>query len=70
MCGEMASDSRYVKLLLGLGLRSFSVNPEAYLEVKQIINNSDLNNLVPLANKILKMSSQTEIADLLETINA
>jgi len=70
MCGEMASDSRYVRLLLGLGLRSFSVNPEAYLEVKQIINNSHLNNLLRLTPKILKMSSQAEIADLLETINA
>ncbi|EDN71604.1 phosphoenolpyruvate-protein phosphotransferase [Beggiatoa sp. SS] len=70
MCGEMASDSRYVRLLLGLGLRSFSVNPEAYLEVKQIINNSHLNNLLRLTPKILKMSSQADIADLLETINA
>ncbi|MEK8017165.1 MAG: phosphoenolpyruvate--protein phosphotransferase, partial [Candidatus Parabeggiatoa sp.] len=60
----------YVRLLLGLGLRSFSVNPEAYLEVKQIINNSHLNNLLRLTPKILKMSSKADIADLLETINA
>jgi len=69
LCGEMASDSRYVRLLLGLGLRSFSVNPEAYLEVKQIINNTYLNGLSPIANKILDTGSQTDIADLLETIN-
>lgn len=69
LCGEMAGDSRYIRLLLGLGLRSFSVNPESYLEVKQIINNSDISYLIPLANKMLKMSSQTDIADLLEVIN-
>jgi phosphotransferase system enzyme I (PtsI) len=70
MCGEMASDTRYVRLLLGLGLRSFSVNPEAFLEIKQIINNSHLAGLAPLSNKILNMSSQTEIANVLDTINA
>ncbi len=68
MCGEMASDSRYVRLLLGLGLRAFSVNPEAYLEVKQIIINSKLSNLTQIANQILKMSSQTEIIELLKTV--
>lgn len=70
MCGEMASDSRYVRLLLGLGLRSFSVHPSALLEIKQIINNSDITGLARLTNKILKTSSPLEILELLETINA
>jgi len=70
MCGEMASDSRYIRLLLGLGLRSFSVNPEAFLEIKQIIKNSNLCGLARLADKIMAASSQTEIINLLETINA
>jgi phosphotransferase system enzyme I (PtsI) len=69
MCGEMASDTRYIRLLLGLGLRSFSVNPEAFLEIKQIINNSNMNGLARLASKILKTSSQADIAELLEIIN-
>jgi phosphotransferase system enzyme I (PtsI) len=69
MCGEMASDSRYIRLLLGLGLRSFSVHPEAFLEVKQIINNSDMSGLARLANKIIKTGSQAEIFRLLESIN-
>ncbi len=70
MCGEMASDSRYVRLLLGLGLRSFSVHPEAFLEIKQIINNSDLTGLARLANKTLKIYSPNEINKLLEIINS
>jgi len=69
MCGEMASDSRYIKLLLGLGLRSFSVNPAAFLEVKQIINRSHIQHLSRLAEQVLKASSSTEIAQLLEEIN-
>jgi len=69
MCGEMASDSRYVRLLLGLGLRSFSVNPEAYLEVKQIILNSNLATLSKLASKVLKVGTQADINTLMQQIN-
>jgi len=70
MCGEMASDSRYVRLLLGLGLRSFSVNPEAYLEVKQIILNSNLTTLSKLAGKVLKVGTQADINALVQQLNA
>ncbi|MDY6993155.1 MAG: putative PEP-binding protein, partial [Pseudomonadota bacterium] len=69
MCGEMASDSRYIRLLLGLGLRAFSVNPESFLEVKQLINNSDMKGLGRIANKMLKTCNQSELNQLLETIN-
>jgi len=69
MCGEMANDKRYVRLLLGLGLRTFSVNPESYLEVKQIINNSNMSGLAQLAVRMLDMTSQAERAELLEAIN-
>jgi len=69
MCGEMASDSRYIRLLLGLGLRAFSVNPESFLEVKQLINNSDMKGLGRIANKMLKTCNQAELTHLLETIN-
>ncbi len=70
LCGEMASDVRYARLLMGLGLRSFSVNPEAFLEIKQIINSSYIEGLAPLIEKILNTTSQTEISNALETINA
>ncbi len=70
MCGEMASDTRYIRLLMGLGLRSFSVNPEAFLEVKQIINNSSIEGLAQLSNKILNTAYQAESSKILETINA
>lgn len=37
VCGELAGDRRYTRLLLALGLRSFSMNPGRLLEVKQVI---------------------------------
>jgi phosphotransferase system enzyme I (PtsI) len=70
MCGEMASDCRYIRLLLGLGLRTFSVNPGALLEVKQVINNSDIRKLTRLANKTLRTGVQEEILNLLDSMNS
>src|SRR5574337_828184 len=35
VCGEMAGDARYTRLLLGMGLRSFSMHPAQILAVKQ-----------------------------------
>ena len=37
VCGEIAGDRRYTRLLLALGLRSFSMHPARLLEVKQVI---------------------------------
>ncbi|OUD14228.1 phosphoenolpyruvate--protein phosphotransferase [Thioflexithrix psekupsensis] len=69
MCGEMAGDQRYVRLLLGLGLRAFSVNPESFLEVKQTINHSEIKGLIRLANRMLKAKTNEEVTSLLEQIN-
>jgi phosphotransferase system enzyme I (PtsI) len=45
MCGEMAGDPRYTRLLLGLGLREFSMQPSSLLEVKAIVRDSDIGAL-------------------------
>jgi phosphotransferase system enzyme I (PtsI) len=55
MCGEMAGDSRYTRLLLGLGLKEFSVHPNALLEVKQAIKESHIGNLRKLAMRVMRV---------------
>jgi phosphotransferase system enzyme I (PtsI) len=40
LCGEMAGDPRYTRLLLGLGLREFSMSPAGLPEVKDVIRHS------------------------------
>lgn len=42
ICGELAGDRRYTRLLLALGLREFSMRPRNLLEVKQIIIDTDI----------------------------
>jgi phosphotransferase system enzyme I (PtsI) len=65
MCGEMAGETKYTRLLLGLGLREFSVHPATLLEVKQIIIDSNINELQALANKALKASTGIEVANIM-----
>jgi len=40
ICGEVAGDHRYTRLLLALGLREFSMHPARLLEVKQVVRNT------------------------------
>lgn len=66
MCGEMAGDARYTRLLLALGLRNFSVHPASLLEVKQIILESETGNLDEMARRALAADCGAEVAALLE----
>ena len=69
MCGEMASDPRYTRLLLGMGLNYFSVQANAILEIKDIINNSDLGKLRTHVLKILSSHDLNEIEQRVEKLN-
>jgi phosphoenolpyruvate-protein phosphotransferase (PTS system enzyme I) len=53
VCGEMAGDISLTRLLLGLGLRSFSMHPAQILAVKQEVLRADAARLVPWAQQIL-----------------
>ncbi len=61
MCGEMASDTLYTRLLLGMGLKYFSVQANALLEIKHIIVNSTLKNLQPEVEDIMQLHDEEEI---------
>jgi len=53
MCGEMAGDLRFVPLLLGMGLRSFSMQPMALLDVKQLLRKQHIGDLEKRAQQLL-----------------
>mgnify|MGYP001324682610 FL=1 len=69
LCGEMAGDPNYTKLLLGLGLRSFSMHPSAIPEIKNIIINSDITMLTQISKKIINCDSNKEKMKLIEKLN-
>jgi phosphotransferase system enzyme I (PtsI) len=70
VCGEMAGDERLTRLLLGMGLRRFSMHPANLLAVKQNVLNSDLDTLAPQVARILRSEDPDRIADLLTQLNA
>ncbi len=53
LCGEMAGDPAYTRLLLGLGLRHFSMHPTQLLRVKQEVLRSDTSRLGAWAQGVL-----------------
>ena len=53
VCGEMAGDVTMTRLLLGLGLRSFSMHPSQILSVKHQVLRSDTTKLAPWAEQVL-----------------
>jgi len=63
VCGEMAGDIKHTRLLLGMGLREFSMHPAQLLSVKQEILNSDMGAIAPLTRKILRSMDPDGIAD-------
>ncbi len=69
MCGEMAGDPRYTRLLLAMGLEHFSMHPNALLEVKQIINETDLTQLPDTTLDILNQPDSYQAEQLLLEIN-
>ena len=70
VCGEVAGDIKLTRLLLGLGLREFSMHPAQLLSVKQEILNSDISLLEPPVKKILRNYEAVAIAEAVERLRA
>ena len=69
LCGELAGDDRYTRLLLGMGLREFSMGPSMLPEVKQAILNTSLDLTEPLVKQIIATPFHDEIHRLFEQVN-
>jgi phosphoenolpyruvate-protein phosphotransferase (PTS system enzyme I) len=70
VCGEMAGDVTLTRLLLGFGLRQFSMHPANLLEIKQQVLKTDLARLEQLANRILRVEDPEKALQLLDKLNA
>ncbi|MDR0701816.1 MAG: phosphoenolpyruvate--protein phosphotransferase [Azoarcus sp.] len=68
VCGEMAGNAAYTQLLLGMGLRSFSMHPARILEIKQQILRADLADLAPKVQRILKLDEPARIREAVEKL--
>jgi len=69
VCGEMAGDTRLTRLLLGFGLRQFSMHPAYLLAVKQIVLKTGVSDLVGTTQRILRSHVSDRIENLLQRMN-
>jgi phosphotransferase system enzyme I (PtsI) len=70
VCGEMAGDLQFTRLLLGLGLRSFSMHPSQLLPIKERILRTNLAEVQTLAQRVLRASDPAKTKELLAKLNA
>jgi phosphotransferase system enzyme I (PtsI) len=65
LCGEMAGDPRYTGMLLGLGLRSFSMSASQLPFVRSALRKIELASAAELARQALELTSDVEVAALM-----
>ncbi len=70
LCGEMGSDPRYTRLLIGMGLTDISLHPASLLDIKQRIAHTQLDRIQPMVEAMLNGGHELSHAQLLEKINA
>jgi phosphotransferase system enzyme I (PtsI) len=70
LCGEMAGDTALTRLLLGFGLRQFSMHPSSILTVKQQVLKTNLYEVSGVTQKMLKAEDHEKLAALLARLNA
>jgi len=65
VCGEMAANPRLTKLLLGLGLRSFSMNAAAIPRVKQAVRTLDIDTCTRFARRVMEQTDPAAIRQMI-----
>ncbi|MCE5293026.1 MAG: phosphoenolpyruvate--protein phosphotransferase [Chlamydiales bacterium] len=65
ICGEIASDPRFVPLLIGLGITELSVASRFLPLIKHVVRNTSKKEAIALAETVLKLKTSVDIQDLL-----
>jgi len=70
VCGEMAGELAYTRLLLGMGLRQFSMFSAQVPSIKQRVLSTSLPEIAAITQKILRSDDPLKIRELLYKLNA
>ena len=68
VCGELAGDPKLTRLLLGMGLRQFSMHPTQLLEVKQQVVMADVEQIAGKVARILRCDDPVRIREQVERL--
>ena len=66
MCGEMAGDTVYAMLLVGMGLQRLSMAPSAIVDIKKLVRSITYEDARQLAERVMAMQTASEIESFLE----
>ncbi|MBX3664000.1 MAG: phosphoenolpyruvate--protein phosphotransferase [Burkholderiales bacterium] len=69
VCGEMAGDVALTRLLLGLGLRQFSMHSAHLPDVKQRVLKTSLAEAEPFARRMLRATDPAKLRTMLDRLN-
>jgi phosphotransferase system enzyme I (PtsI) len=67
ICGELAAAPRLAPLLLGLGVRSLSMNASAVPKVKQVIRSAKIDDCIRFARRVMDQGDADRIREMLDT---
>ena len=70
LCGEMAGDPKMTRLLLGMGLRHFSMHPAQLFAVKQQVLGANAARLGKDVAKVMRQDEPERIREMVERLNA
>jgi phosphotransferase system enzyme I (PtsI) len=70
VCGEMAGDPTMTRLLIGMGLRQFSMHPSLILEVKQEVVMADAEQLTARVGRLLRCEEPERLREQVERLSA
>ena len=65
LCGELGADIEFAILLVGMGLRSMSINPHSIPEVKKIIRSIELEEAQKVARRVMSFENTQQILNYL-----
>ena len=63
---EVAGDSKFIPLLIGMGLDEFSMNSNKVLQTRKLITQLDRNECEKLVQEVINMTSSQEVKDRME----
>jgi len=65
VCGDMAHDDKFTEFLVGIGVKTLSVEPSFVPRIQKVINSIDIVQAKELSQKVLAESTVSDVADLL-----
>lgn len=65
ICGEMAADPKFTRLLIGMGFRDFSISPRHIALIKHIVRKTKLKEAAKIAKKALSIQDTQQLKNFI-----